>query len=145
MKPKSTWIVLANARIARIVEHQGAGNGLFTEPGMVLHAEEPTEYSDRAGTGHSIAGHGTSAVDMGNPKDQAAEAFAHNIVERLSKAVADGDFDRVVIIASPHMLGLLRKSMSPEVADKIMAELDKDLTAIPVTELEKHLGSVLLV
>ena len=82
---------------------------------------------------------------MGDPKDQAAAAFARSIIERLSKAETAGEFDRVVIIASPHMLGLLRKSMSPKVADKIMAELDKDLTAIPVTELEKHLGSVLLV
>ena len=145
MKPKRTWIVLANARLARIVEHRGTGQGIFVEPGMVLHADEPVEYSDRAGTGHSIGGPGNSAVDMGDPQEQADAAFARAIAERLSGAQTSGEFDRLIVIASPHMLGLLRKANAPDVTDKIMAEVDKDLTAIPLDELEKHLGSVLLV
>lgn len=145
MKPKHTWILVANARVARIVEHRGAGHGLFAAPGMVMHADEPVEYADKAGTGHSIAGPGTPALGTGDPQEQAEAAFANEIIDRLAAAQAGGEFDRLVIIASPHMLGLLRKHLGQDVKDMLVAELDKDLTAVPLDELKAHLDPVFLV
>lgn len=145
MKPKHTWIVIANARIARIIEHRGTGSGLFASPDMVLHAEPAGEYSDRPGTGKSIAGPATPTVEMSDLQQQADLAFAHEISARLLKGQRKRSYDRLIIIASPHMLGLLRKSYHADFAEMIMAELDKDLTSLPLPELKKHIQTVLLV
>lgn len=145
MKPVRTWILVANARTARIVEQRGSGHELFAEPGMVFTAEPPNEHADRAGTGNSIAGPAHPAVDMADPQEQADKAFAHTLATALSEGLQHRKFDRLVIVAGPHMLGLLRKSMPPEVAEKTMAELDKDLTAVPLDDLKGHLDKVLFV
>jgi protein required for attachment to host cells len=43
------------------------------------------------------------------------------------------------VVAPPAMLGNLRKMIKPEVRNKIIAEIDKDLTKHSVYEIEKHL------
>ena len=62
MKPTITWILIANARDARVVTHDGAGKDLDEPTGLVWQAPEPVEFADRAGTGHSIAGHSVAAA-----------------------------------------------------------------------------------
>ena len=145
MKPIRTWIVVANARQARIIEHHGAGHGLHPVPGMALKADPPTEYSDRPGTGHSIAGPGVNAVGRPDPQEQADLAFAHRINETLCAARDTSKYDRLLIVAGPHMLGILRKELDPALTDLVLAEVDKDLTALPLEELETHLEPVMLV
>ena len=145
MKPIRTWIVVANARQARFIEHRGAGHGLHAVPGMVLKADAPTEYSDKPGMGHSIAGPGVNAVDQPNPQDQADLAFAQRIDSELSEALGAAKFDRLLIVAGPYMLGLLRKALRPTLTGVVMTEVDKDLTGLRLEQLEKHLESVMLV
>ena len=145
MKPIRTWIVVANARQARIIEHHGAGHGLHPVPGMALKADPPGEYSDRPGTGHSIAGPGVNAVGRPDPQEQADLAFAHRINDTLCTALDAAKFDRLLIVAGPHLLGLLRKALEPALVERVLAEVDKDLTALPLEDIEKHLDPVMLV
>ena len=52
-------------------------------------------------------------------------------------------YDRLVLVAPPTALGDLREALSDPVRSLVRAELDKDLTKIPVAELPSHLGAVL--
>jgi protein required for attachment to host cells len=145
MKPKRTWIVVVNARHARILEHHGAGRGLHPVPDKQLKAKEAVGYSDRPGTGHSIAGPATNAMDRASPQDQADLAFAKDVCAQLADAVAQGRFDRLVIFAGPHFLGLLRQVRPAELDAVLLSEIDKDLTHLPMDQIETHLEDVLLV
>ncbi len=48
-----------------------------------------------------------------------------------------GKFDRLVLVASPQVLGNLRDEMHKEVSDRIIAEIPKTLTNHPIDEIEK--------
>jgi protein required for attachment to host cells len=52
-------------------------------------------------------------------------------------------FDRLVIVAPATMLGNLRRMIKPEVRNKIVAEIDKDLTRIPNNEIASHIDNVI--
>lgn len=145
MKPVVTWIVLANARRAYVVANRGPGKGLAAVEGNLWHAEPASEHADRAGVGHSIAGPGVTAVEQGDSQHYADTKFAKEIVAHLAKALSRQRFDRLVIVAGPHMLGLMRDALTGPLNDVLIAEVSKDLSALPIERLETHLGDVIAV
>lgn len=145
MKPLVTWVVLANATSAHVVASHGIGKGLQSIADMKMTAEPPVEYADRAGIGHSIGGPGVAAVDQGDPKAQAETAFARLICGKLEPALQKKSFDRLVLVAGPHMLGELRKRLGKTLQSVVLAEIPKDLTALPISDLPDHLSDVLAV
>jgi protein required for attachment to host cells len=68
--------------------------------------------------------------------------FAEQLAGQLQGCVEKKEFDRLVIVAPPAMLGDLRKYLTNEVAVKIVAEVDKDLAKIPNDEISSHLANV---
>ncbi|MDN3721966.1 host attachment protein [Roseibium salinum] len=53
----------------------------------------------------------------------------------LKKHRAAADFDRLVIIAEPRMLGLLRDALPAPLKSVVNAEIAKDLSNLPAAEL----------
>ncbi len=49
-------------------------------------------------------------------------------------------FQELVVVAPPRMLGELRARLRTEVADTVIAEVAKDLSALPAPELGKMLS-----
>lgn len=145
MKPTRTWILVANARQARILEHCGAGQGVHAVPGKHLKAEDATAYSDKPGIGHSIAGPAANAMDRARTQDQADLAFAKALCTVLTEAHKEERYDRLVIFAGPHMLGLIRKLRPVEIEDVLLKEIDKDLTNLSAEQIEAHLEDVIFV
>lgn len=88
------------------------------------------------GNGHK------SAVDDTDWHQLAKDRFAVDISDMLYKRAHQGEFDRLVVIASPNALGELRQHWHKEVRDKIIGEIDKDLTNHPLAEIEKQLSAV---
>ncbi|KNG92283.1 host attachment family protein [Pseudaestuariivita atlantica] len=83
-------------------------------------------------------GHGQrSALDDTDWHELQKERFAKDLAERLYKEAHAGKFERLVIVASPQVLGVLRDEMHKEVADRVVAEVPKTLTNHPVNEIEK--------
>lgn len=54
-------------------------------------------------------------------------AFVHKIAEQLERARQAGEFDRLVIMAPPTVLGLMRKALPSSLHKSVAAEVDKDL------------------
>lgn len=48
-----------------------------------------------------------------------------------------GDFQKLILVASPQVLGTMREAMHQEVTDKIVGEVAKTLTNHPLTEIEE--------
>jgi len=51
-------------------------------------------------------------------------------------------FSRWVLVAPPHLLGALKKSLTPELTKHLMATVDKDLSHVPSPELPETLRAV---
>lgn len=139
MKPVTTWVLLANAKEAHVVANSGPNKGLELVPGKAFKAQPPASYSDRAGMVHSSTGPGVAGVEQGDLKDQAEAAFAETLCAQMDRSLQSGAFDRLILASAPHMLGHLRKAMSPKLQAAITVELAKDLTKIPLIDLPSHL------
>ncbi|QYX57774.1 host attachment family protein [Roseovarius sp. SCSIO 43702] len=78
-----------------------------------------------------------SAMDDTDWHELAKERFAKDLSDILYKEAHAGNFDHLVIAASPQVLGVLREEMHSEVLDRLVADIPKTLTNHPVDEIEK--------
>lgn len=145
MKPVITWIVLANARTARIVQNRGPGKGILATEETVLHALDPVEFSDDPGVFQNSADQSRSAADRNDPKRLAETVFARTILSHLTAALKHAKFNRLILTAGPHMLGNLRSEMPAELRDFVVAEIDRDLTQLTLDDLPTHLRNAIAI
>jgi hypothetical protein len=69
------------------------------------------------------------------------ERFVAHVAGALERLVRAEKVKKIVIVAPPRTLAELRHAFHADVKNRIVAELDKDLTNRPVWEIEKHLIS----
>lgn len=67
----------------------------------------------------------------------AEDRFVERIAEDMAKDLADGEFDKLVVAASPVALGEFRKAASGALVEATILEIDKDLTKHPLVDIEK--------
>lgn len=149
MKPIVTWIVIADGARARVLKNTGPGKGLQEVQGLEL-IQEPLKnseiVSDKPGRTISSAGHGRSAMEPPtDPADKREADFIAEVAAMLHQKLQKKAFDRLIIAAAPQALGTLRKAMTPQVQKIVTAELAKDLTRTPNTDIGKHFENVLAV
>lgn len=149
MKHKTTWILIADGARARVLSHTGTGKGLDEVEGFEFAAERLRTQdimADKPGRSFSSAGSKRSAMQpQTDPVDKREADFVRELAEMLDKQLRKNAFDRLIIAAAPKALGDIRKSLSPQVQTKILAELSKNLTSIPNDDIEKHFEDVLAV
>lgn len=149
MKRIKTWILIADGARARIVLNDGPGRGVKPGPDQEFAGvNAPTReiVSDRPGRAFDSVGQGRHSMEpRTDPHDHEQRSFHHRIAAYLDSAAKRGDFDRLVLVAPPKTLGNLRTELSEPTRTKVVGELNKDLTHVPVHELAAHLGSLLAV
>lgn len=143
MKPIVTWVVVANTRKVSIYENRGPGRGITELRGLDLRPDEVDLPRDKAGVGHSIAGHGVAAVAQSDPQAKADARFARDISAQMSSALAHRKFDRLIVAAGPHMLGLLRDALDEPLRAVVIGEIDKDLTDQTADAVAGHLEGII--
>ena len=80
-----------------------------------------------------------------SPKEMAENRFAKEVIDGLSEARRRKRFDRLVLIAGPHMMGLLRANLNGPLSAVLIGEIPKDLSAQPLGDIETHLGELIAV
>jgi protein required for attachment to host cells len=113
----------------RVIAHEEADN----PPTREQAADRPGRLND--------PGPGRSAVEETDWHALEKTRFALDMAERLRSWALDNRFDALVVVADPRTLGALRPAYHRTVAERIVAELDKDLTNLPVPELERALNA----
>ena len=67
------------------------------------------------------------------------QRFARRVAAAMEGLVRERNVPALVIVAPPRTLAELRQAFNPDVKNRILAEVDKDLTKHPVGEIESHL------
>jgi protein required for attachment to host cells len=149
------WIVVANNAMARIFatalpaprlkdpETAEAGSRLV-ELETLEHPEGRLKAlsmdADRPGRSFESAGMKRHAVTREiDPKKQEAIAFARQVAGRLESARLHGEVERILLVAAPAFLGLLRSSLDEETGRLVEREFNLDLAGMTPDEIRKHL------
>jgi protein required for attachment to host cells len=147
-RSKTTWVVVADEAIARILRWSDSGDAL--EPVEELtdsdaHASGQDLRRDahgrRAATGGVTQRHGAGTTTSAGEAEphQEAQAFARHVARHITQAWDQHRFDGLQIAAAPRFLGLLRQSLDPQVCDVLQGDIDKDWVHERNDEIAQHL------
>jgi protein required for attachment to host cells len=140
-----TRVLVAHDAGARWFDNRGPGKGL-TPRGEVefedgrrrqgeLEADRPGSSAGRAGGGrHSYA-------PSRDAKDTACAHFAKELASDLAREFRAGSFARLVLVAPPRFLGVLKSALDPQLERALLATIAKDLPRASIEELITQLGA----
>jgi protein required for attachment to host cells len=84
-----------------------------------------------------------SAMETPDWHRVAEDRFIERIASDMAADLSAGAYEKLVVVAPPIALGVLRKAMSAAVLEAIACEIGKDLTKHPVPEIEKAVTKAL--
>lgn len=120
--------------------------GHITDPTAHLHdrdlkTDRPGRTFDRAATGFGRRGAVSHHAVGGErrPRKIQAKRFARRIAVELRNAWAIKVFERIVLMAGPSFLGLLREALPASLRALVVAEVGKDLVHQTDREVRTHL------
>lgn len=139
---QGTWVIIADGEKALVMENITDAQ----DPNLVVVSVEETDApnakpTDRAGRRYDGGPNQKSAVEEDHWKAHAKSLFVQDVANLLNRRGLKGAFKRLVLVASPHVLGLLRRRLHSDVLAKVVAEVDKTLTNHPLHKVEKILST----
>ena len=144
MKPKRTWVLIANAGRARVLEADGTGHGLKPVAGLNFETDLPPTHelvNDRQPRAYESVGSARHAISSGiDPHRKEKRRFVEDVAQTIAKHLENKAFDRLVVVAPPQALGDLRDAFPESVSTRIVNEIAKDLTKTPNQDIARHLG-----
>jgi protein required for attachment to host cells len=146
MKPTTTWILIADGAHGRLFANHGPGKGLELLDDKLDADHRATHDIVDRGLGRTYESSGAARhaiTPRHDPHRELKRDFAVRLAKMLERRRTEHAYDRLVLVAPPTALGDLREALSDPVRSLVRAELDKDLTKIPVAELPSHLVAVL--
>jgi protein required for attachment to host cells len=96
--------------------------------------------TDRPGRLFGSDGVSRSSVGETDFHQLAEQKFAERIADDLYRMGHAQEFAALVVVAPPRMLGDLRARLHPEVTQRIVAEISKDLAGHPLPEITRLLS-----
>jgi protein required for attachment to host cells len=148
-----TWVLVCNASRARLLRAPANGKR-FTQIETFNHSESRAHVHDLVTDAQGrkpigpvpagmVQGQGggyghPGAEPATDPKEIEAQKFAHELADMLERGLNEHAYERLIIAATPHFLGILRNAVSAQVAKHIETTLDKDLTGLELPEVKKR-------
>jgi protein required for attachment to host cells len=138
--PHNALLLVGDGQKALFLRNKGNARHVDLVVERILARDNPPtreQGSDRPGRSSASLGAGRSAMEEADWHHLAKERFAGELADALYLHAHANLFDKLVIIAPPKILGNLRKAFHPEVAERVAAEIPKELTSHPVAEIER--------
>jgi protein required for attachment to host cells len=135
------WVLVADGEKALFLRNEGDAQYPNLQVVREIREDNPPtreQGTDRPGRLSDPFGQ-RSAVEDADWHRIAKERFADEIAERLYRMAHRGDFERILLVAPPRILGAMRKKLHKEVEERIVGEVAKTLTGHAVPEIEKVL------
>lgn len=145
----TTWILVSDMSRARLF----ASELRELEWTLVEEFEHPEgreksgQIEDGGPPGHMqqgrTLGSGRTAFEpRTTPKEAVNERFVQQLAGYLEEAIARREFDNLVLVAPPHLLGLVRGALGRQTQKHLKAAVDKDLVNLDAAELRQRLVDV---
>ena len=136
------WIMVADkskARIFTVADPRGA----LLDEAVLEHPQarerEQALTSDRPGRSFDSKGQGRHAMGTSvEPDQQETIRFAKQIADHVQAAHNEGRCDRLLLVAGPPLLGLLREPLNTLTGLRV-SEIEKNLGQYDAREIRKHL------
>lgn len=146
--PHDSCVLVADGR--KLLFFRNEGDSEFPNLSVERKRVEPNPRDSEQGTdqpGRAFTGAGTQAMNHGHRSayeetdfhQLEEDRFAAEAAEMLKRRALRNDFESLVVVAPPRTLGELRKHYHKEVEKRLAAEVPKDLTNLPVEEIERIL------
>jgi protein required for attachment to host cells len=136
------WIVVADrskARIFTVSESRGALQEVETLEHPEGREQSRNVNADRQGRAFDSSGQGRHAMGASvEPMEQDAIRFSKKVSEHLKAACHKGRCERLMLVAGPAFLGLLRKQLNTPPGVTV-AEIEKNLGHFDAREIRSHL------
>jgi protein required for attachment to host cells len=139
----TTWILVANQSEAQIYSGTPPNgnllliNRLTHEEGSAhtrdLISDAPGRVHDRSGTARHSMEPNTGV------KEEGRRRFVKEMTERLESAHLRGEFDHLVILAAPAVLGVIRKTFTSGLTRAVVKEIPKDVIGQSTDKIETQL------
>jgi protein required for attachment to host cells len=141
----TVWVMVCDAARGRLFEIRGDDPlwhvvEVFSHPESRVRASELV--SDHSGQSSSQGDsvHHNALAPASSPKEVEKGHFVHTLATMLDQALRSRRFHRWVLVAPPHLVGMLRKELTPELEKHLMATVDKDLTHVDARYLAEKLA-----
>lgn len=147
MTTKVDWMLVADRSKAKIYQGPPDPNDhfamrvAFEHPEGRLHRHDME--SDEPGRITLAGGSRTAAEEHEGTEHREARKFATKLCTYLDAACKSGDFDRLVVVAPPFFLGVLRDHFSGPVKSRILCEIDQELTPLSDSQIQPRLVAIL--
>ena len=89
--------------------------------------------TDKPGRSFQSAGNTRSAHESTDSHQQEEDRFATEAADQLNMLLTDSA--SAILIATPHVLGMMRKRLTPKARSRITAEIDKDYAQRSVDDI----------
>lgn len=144
--PYGSLVLVADGRKALFLFNKGDEKFPNLVTARVFNDNNPLTHeqgTDRPGRVYSSDNSGRrSSVESTDWHMLQEQHFAKETAASLEKYVRSNNVKKIVIVAPARALGDLRSAMHADVKERIVAEVEKDLTKHPVGEIEKYLLDV---
>ena len=136
------WILVADQSRARFFTLSESHSTLL-DAGELEHPQarelEQALTSDKPGRSFDSAGQGRHAMGSAvEPGEQETLRFAKQVAGHVKAAHNKGQYDRLLLVAGPPMLGLLRDNLK-SLPNLQISEIEKNLGQYDALEIRKHL------
>ncbi len=140
----TVWVLVCDSAKARLFEVRDR-DPVWHLVEVALHAESREKASElvsdhsgrRSSEGASV--HHNALAPSNSPKEVEKEHFLRSLVTTLDQAMRSRRFYRWVLVAPPHVAGVVKKSLTPQLEKHMMRTVDKDLNHLGVSELAEKL------
>lgn len=139
MLKKGTWVLVADSEKALFLENVTDTQDPHLKVRRKDEQDNPSDReqsANRPGRFNDGPSVHRSAVDDTDWHELAKERFASDLADRLYKLAHKGEFEQLVLVAAPEVLGELRKNLHQEVSDKVIGEVAKNLTNHETSKIE---------
>lgn len=136
------WVLVAESSRAKIFEQDSPRAPLRELQGFDHSASRLNDInlvSSAPGRAFDSKGYGRHAIEPDtDPKVNEAHIFARELATHLNQH-CDKQFHKLVVIAPPEFLGILRESFSDNVSKSIAASINKNLVHETAENIQGHL------
>lgn len=144
--PKNAGVIVADGEKYLVLRNHGEGLRIDLKV-EESHAEPTPSHtaemgSDRPGRFARPGGAARETVEETDWKRLAKEEFAATLAGHVNRAVRDGTFEKLVVVADPRTLGVLRTQFDAGARAAVIREIEGDYTRHTVSDIAGLLGRV---